>query len=376
MKSTHALAIACFAVSTSSLGCETSAPLGRSGAPENYTVHKVDFTKTARPGAAAGPDDSTNLIGQGQVHTLLEANENVSQIVTMALTDNYLYFAASWDGVYRLPKYGGPVEVVEAGAKHDGRVLMATKDSVIWVKTHDDGSDHPITEIKRRSENGGPTSVLFAGDWGIATTNLAPALQGDATGVYMMAFPIGIFMPHLHHFPAAGGPPRKILTVPEFWLTWLRDDGRIYLASKTELPHETAIEVLDDGAAEPRTLAVLGEQTLLRSMDRDFLYGVTLDGIVRVAKKDGVASEVLKLEGGRHLADVLISDEEKLYFTTVSRDEPADLRSFSKRDGTITVLASGRTFEGPWQIAQDSRLIYLLHDRGRKIAVVAKTPAL
>src|SRR6478672_6425964 len=43
------------------------------------------------------------------------------QIDAMALSDNYLFMAVNWHGVYRMPKFGGPIEELDSdeGATFD-----------------------------------------------------------------------------------------------------------------------------------------------------------------------------------------------------------------------------------------------------------------
>jgi hypothetical protein len=382
MKQTPRPSLLCMFIGAAGLlACEASSSLGSAGAPENYQVRSVDPGAGIPQTVAAGADESVASPAGVPLQPLVRLTQGDGMIRNIAVTDEYLYFATWWEGVYRLPRYGsegdgsgaGPLEVIEAGAKNLFEPLTTSQHGAFWVRSRYDDRDYPSVEVKRRDDAGGSLTTLFSGDWGVTTSNEHSNFQVDATGVYMIAGPAGALNYHLFHVPAGGGPITQVLELPERWPTWLVDDGQLFFADcASARGADCPIRVMPASGGPARLLGSLPTaDAMLAAVDRDALYLQGIEGIWKMAKADGAVSLLLRTEGGARSSRFLVVDDARLYFTAQSA-AGFELRMLDKGATTSVLLTRGDALSRVMQVAQGPRVLYLLHDDGRRISVIAK----
>ena len=86
-------------------------------------------------------------------------------IANMALSDDYLFVTAQWDGIYRLPKYGGAVEAVATDPNAQFNALAANARDVFWVEVRFGPKDELHQKLLRRTAAGGPISTMRSDDF-------------------------------------------------------------------------------------------------------------------------------------------------------------------------------------------------------------------
>ncbi len=86
-------------------------------------------------------------------------------IANMALSDDYLFVTTQWDGIYRLPKYGGAVEAVATDPKAQFNALAANARDVFWVEVRFGPKDELHQKLLRRTAAGGPISTMRSDDF-------------------------------------------------------------------------------------------------------------------------------------------------------------------------------------------------------------------
>jgi hypothetical protein len=352
-------------------GCEISSSLGTAGAPENYQIRTVDPRGTA-PQTVSSGDDGTPAATTVPVQLLVRLVHGDKEIRDLAVTDDHLYFATWWEGVYRLPKYGGELEVVEAGSNNLFEPLTTSRNEVFWVRTRFDKDDYPAIAIKRRADSGGPTSVLFSGDWGVTDS---PQFQANARGLYMIAGRAGAPTYDLFHVPFATPSITPVLTLPVMWPSWRVDDEQLAFTECGAQGCSIVSLGLNDG--QRRVLATLADaeerfdNPTIIGADAAALYLRTTLGLWRVDKQAGTVVRLFTGDSLGRFAARAVVDETRIYYTDRTTAGPA-LFALAKAGGPPTLVANGTTFNDPTRLVDGDQVLYILHDQGRQISVVAK----
>jgi hypothetical protein len=372
MNQTRSAALITLLTAAAAGGCQADSALGSAGAPENYQVRAIDPRATvaqtvslgdeaaAQPGTMGAPAQPLVLVTVGE-----------GRIRNIAVTDDYLYFSAWWEGVYRIPKHGGDIEVIEAGAKNLFEPLATTHNEAFWVRMRFNDEDYPSVEVKHRPDSGGPIGVLFGGDWGITGPNGEDSnFQADASGVYMIAGPAGALDYHLFRAPAAGGALTRILTLSlPTWPTWLLDDGQLAYAGCDGGQQTCRLQTVATASPSdpPRVIASLPSSwTRLSGADALAYYLHDSEGIWKVSKSDGAITKLLATPS----VHTMVVDDHRIYFTAYA-DSADRLRAIPTAGGPVEVV-SDAGFTVLRQIVQDATGLYILHDDGRQISYVAK----
>ncbi|HEY0712461.1 MAG TPA: hypothetical protein VGF45_07295 [Polyangia bacterium] len=323
---------------------------------------------------AVNTDDASEPLMPGELRPqpLFYVADEKLEVTDIGLTSEHLYFSVEWQGVYRMPKHGGAVEVVDAGAKNSFRHLSIVRDDVFWPRTRFGERDRASVEVKHRPTASGPNVLAFSGEWSMHSNH--GHFQADASGIFFVGSSSGSVFLGLWQVATTGGPPTSLLSFEEPWRVpgWKRDAGRIFFATPLlTVSRSTAVSVLVDGQTEPRLLATLpAGSARLHDTDAGFLYLSDSKTVWRVGKDDGVVAEVVTGEVVRSL----LVDDARIYLAA-SLETGGWLNSIDKSDGLRRRVGSGSAFRGLRQLVQDDHHIYSLHDHGHRVSVVAKAPS-
>jgi hypothetical protein len=96
----------------------------------------------------------------GQARPVVRSLDGVHGIDLIAISDDYLFFASDWNGVYRIPKYGGNVDEVEEHRDGIIRGLAANDREVFWVPVHFGARPEGQLDLRRRAVEGGQVTIL------------------------------------------------------------------------------------------------------------------------------------------------------------------------------------------------------------------------
>ena len=181
----------------------------------------------------------------GEAYSLARVTDDKYWISSIAVSDNYLFLATSWQGVYRMPKYGGALTAVEEDDKAVGRVA-ANRDTVFWNRTTFGSGDAPHTQVRQQPAAGGATSTLQEGDFGPFGTNLYPTLVATGDALYMMRSDRpGDFSQRLDRISLRDGTNATVASFPD--------------TGGSEIPWPTTWTLTGDAAMQRRPIAPLVE---------------------------------------------------------------------------------------------------------------------
>ena len=359
-------------------GCGAETPVGSAGSPDAYQIRPAGVSGN-QPIAVALPGSPVVAApGAQDAHPewLVRTANHEHSIESIAVTDGYVYFEAWWEGIYRVPKAGGAIEVIDAATRAEFKPITTAGNQVFWVKSTFDDRDYPHVQLKRRPDGGGPNQVLFDDDWGI--TSSSPELsnfQADASGVYMIAGRAGAFAYDLFHVPPDGGAIGNVLPLePSLsWPSWLIDDARLFFVPRYGVNKSPIRAIAKSGGTDSLIATVPASEATLYALDADSLYLLSQNDIWRAAKDGSNVSAVVHFEGANHPGSHLLVDDSNLYFINTTADA-TELRAVPKAGGTPTTIASGMLFAQSIQIEQDATQFYVLGPGGQEISLVSKTP--
>ena len=378
-----AILVTIFTLAAGGLGCEEQTPLGSSGSPESYSVRPMGQQPVGQivENVIGGPE------GSGPQPDWLVRVSRDHSIRSIAVSDQYLYFVAWWEGVYRLPKTGGTIEVVEAAQQTQFEPATATGNAVYWVRTtFDKDNDYPHLQIRRRLDDGSPSQLLFEGDWAVATSNRTSTFQADDSGVYMIGHTAGGPNVDLHRIATGSGQIQPVFTInTQRWPSWLLQPEGLYLVNCSEGGRvappggsgdcTVGLTAKDgDGALLP--LASLEVPVELYAADAENLY-LLGSGIWKLSKQGGTPIELVPAAAPGRGSRFLLVDDTHIYFSTgTGTGNTIQLFNLPKTGGSPTSLGGGIALADVWQIEQDGDRLYLLRGNGRgegaEISVVSK----
>lgn len=322
----------------------------------------------------------------GEAYSLVRAASADDQITSIAVSDNYLFFATSWKGVYRLPKYGGAIDPVEEDADAIASVA-ASRDTVFWNRTTFGGGDIAHTQLKKRAAAGGASSVLLDGEFSLPGANLNASLSVVSDALYFTRQSTGGTAPiEFARLSLPGGGLTTLLSVPYPLVdpdalprAWVVQGDHFYYtlrgAGGTKL-----LEAKPDGSGATQLAAGASLLGTYLGADADSLYTDgkvgAYEGLVAAAKADGALTPLIK--GGAASPTAFTStlgvDKENVYYMTVDSAAGWQVQAVPKAGGTPTVIGLGSQFDlGIDQMAQDDNNLYLLHN-WHEILLLPKKP--
>jgi hypothetical protein len=370
-----AILVTFLALSWGAIGCEAQTPLGSSGSPEAYQARPVG----QQPVGQTVENVIGGTEGSGpQPDWLVRVNVRDHSIRSIAVSEQYVYFVAWWEGIYRLPKTGGPIEVVEAARETQFEPATATGNAVYWVRTtFDKDNDYPYIQIRRRLDDGSPSQLLFEGDWAVAQHSNFSTFQADESGVYMVAHTAGGPSPDLHRVATGSGQIQPVFTIDSFrWPSWVLQPEGLYLvkcSASNYLDCTVGLTAKDgDGALVP--LTSLDMEAELHAADAENLY-LLGNGIWKVSKQGGTPIRLMPAFGPERWSRFLLVDDTHVYFSA-GTGNAIQLVGLPKAGGPPASVGGGIALENVMQVEQDRDHFYVLRGNGRgegtEISVVSK----
>jgi hypothetical protein len=358
---------------TAGLGCADRTSLGTAGAPDDYQVRAL------RPPAPT-PGSFTPILETDppldNPAWIVRVAQHEHTIQSIAITGQYLYFAAAREGVYRVAKAGGPLEVVEAAAGTRFDPITTTATGVYWTRMSFDEDDYPHIQIKHKADAGGPVSLVFEGDWGVASSNLQSHFQANESSIYMISGKAGAPIYDLYRVPSAGGAMMTMLALdgPFAWPSWLVDESSLYFMSCNN-GTSCALQAVPKEGGTPKPLARFPGGGTLLAADADRLYvrsATDTTSLLAVSKQgdDAVPSATLAI--GSVVGPPVLVDDQNVYFTSSYAIDGAELRAQPKDGRAAFTIAKGPLFYGSIQIVQDEDAFYILRAEGAEVSVVQK----
>ncbi len=305
----------------------------------------------------------------GQPYTLASGVDSNHAIHYIAVSGDYLFFATRWQGVYRLPKYGGDLQVVESDANANTYGLASNGTDVFWIHGTD-GDD----ELRRRSTSGGEIVTMRDNDFSTMSISSSPNLFADERHVFMlseagvdalsldgsdhralMAWPVSPGAPDATYFS------EWVVTYPDIYAT-LTGPGCSSSAPATSSPCGLLRFDIETGASVPLS----GPSPFLQggtveAADETSLFGFSADHIVRIAKSDMAETTVYTPVVGENIVNFyLLADASDLYFESITPDG-WKLRSVPKAGGAARDVGWGpELMGGVWGMTQDDGFVFVL----------------
>ncbi|HRI52600.1 MAG TPA: hypothetical protein PLW65_20695 [Pseudomonadota bacterium] len=321
----------------------------------------------------------------GEAYSLARVTDDKYWISSIAVSDNYLFLATSWQGVYRMPKYGGALTAVEEDDKAVGRVA-ANRDTVFWNRTTFGAGDAPHTQVKQQPAAGGATSTLLEGDFGPFATNLYPTLVATGDALYMMrSDKPGDFSVRLDRLLLRDGTKSTLASFPDTggsaipWPTaWTLTGDHLYYTLNASLPRTVMDVKISSGSTTPLALDAPISSGFLAA-DATGLYsdlpGRTY-GLAKISPTDGAVRTLHTspdLQLGSRTATVAI-DADNIYLLTHDDKVGNQIQAAPKAGGAPTVIGSGSQFQfGVDQFLQDDDNLFVLHE-GHEVLLLPKKP--
>jgi hypothetical protein len=304
-------------------------------------------------------------------------------IDVIAVSDDYLFWAGQYDGIYRMPKYGGEIEVLDSGRSGQYHTLDVAGDHVYW--TRENTGIGPNESIKRRGLTGGPVTTIFGTDLGIVNSSQELSFGADNHAVYFVADALndpGRTKVSLYRVPNGGGSAAVLQTNPlasgvvlpsDRFLSFLADNGDCFVIDAAD----TTLSVIAADTTTPRKLAdlTLDDPMIVQAADADTVYltgGRHIYGVPRAGGALRTIYETTVATGG--LWSSLLVDGTSLYFLLVD-NAATSVMSVPKTGGTATRISrNDAQFAGGIDyIRQDEKNIYVLRSES-EILRLPKTP--
>lgn len=309
----------------------------------------------------------------GEMGTLLEVNDDSHWIEAIALSDNNLFIAVEWAGVYRMPKYGGDVVPLDEDANGAFYQLATDGTRVYWIHVTFDDSDYPFTEIKSQPVEGGPTTIIARGQFGIFNGGPSNRFQ-IADGFAYFSEDLGGQSALTQRVPLDGGERQTMISFPDAISTppWIADDSGVYLT-------DTTIQRITAPGQTPELLATSpGPMATPFGSDANAIYLQTSNGLWSMSKADWSFSPIVVLSDDGYGGSGVMVNESNIYGVDAT-NAPARLMRFPKTGGTATPLAEVQDClvygGGAPFIAVDSQYVFLVCGPQNRIVVAPNVPA-
>jgi len=324
-----------------------------------------------------------NNLQPGEAGTLLELNDDRHWIRDIVVSDNYLFVAVAWAGLYRMPKYGGDIVAVEEDPNSDYGHVATDGERVYWNHNEFDSNDYVHTEVRSQPVDGGPTATLTEGNIAIASFSAASSF-GAAGGYVSWSADSGGDTPGvIERVPAGGGPRQTMLTAADVSMLpyWVADDSGVYF---TTVPlggpsnGACSIEHVSGPGETPQVLAACAtSDSYVIGSDAAAVYLESSVGLWSMSKADRSVSRIQVQSDDGYGGSAVAFDESNVYGVDGWRD-PTLVR-FPKTGGMVTPLGdvTGCLVYGGGQafIAVDAQYVFLVCGDQNRIDVVPNPAA-
>jgi hypothetical protein len=324
-------------------------------------------------------------VAEGQGTSLVRTNDSSSEIAHLAVSDDYLFFSINWQGLVRMPKYGGPPDWVDQDAQAEVLDVTADGAEAFWVRsTFAEPGDVPHTKLERRLASGGPVGIMKDGGIGAGIAGQIPTLAVDAANLYVLdvdatlvwVFPLQGGAPSQVSFAGLVDPASSGATFPN----WVPDYPAIYFSN---CPVASTCALWKADASDGSFVSLMPLQAgpggdSVVAVDDAFVYLIKGGQIVRMSKADLTVSDVTVPGAGQSTSGPLLLDESNVYFT--SYGATVQILKVPKTGGLAQPIGWGSQLQqGIWELAQDPTFVFVLvgpnaTDSGNEILMFPKTP--
>ena len=323
----------------------------------------------------------------GDGYELVRTKDEPHAISVIGVGGNSLFFGAPRQGVYEMPKYGGPIETVDRGTGVLG--LVASADEVVWLKA---APDTPTQMVLRRPTNGGETAILRHGNLNTIGYDNENELVADASHVYTITQTAPLSATAIPEtvidvIPIAGGEAEHVALPPDQrgpYVTVAGDYPVVYFTACAGVIRQCALQKVDLSAGTSEVVAAASDFDAIVGLDEDAVYLLGDRGLWSIARADGSERVLVGAESGIFPSRPFGIDGQSLYF--MGKDPgasvlPAErLMTIPKAGGSIAIIGSDsriNKFE-PWGLAVDDQFVFVLTstttvDSGNEILAFPKT---
>jgi hypothetical protein len=298
----------------------------------------------------------------------------------IALSDNYLFLVVNWNGVFRMPKYGGPIDIIDGDRRAEFDFALTSGKRVYWNHDTFGPGDSPDNRIEGRDIAGGASNTLLEG-FGQFNTNVVPAFQIDDRYLYYFEAPPTQGLPPvtLKRLPLAGGKPEVLIPSGEAssngmpGVDFLADGGDVFVVGGEEL------DIFPAGATTAKKLADLPSTLTLACADVNSVYLTDLTSIYRVPRSGGIVSTLYTTPKDHMLYNFggtrPLVDANSVYFAQMDNNGWT-IMALPKQGGTAQKIS--RTDDpafnlGIDQVLQDDKNLFFVH-HGGEVLMLPKTP--
>jgi hypothetical protein len=340
---------------------------GSSAHPEAYEARPV-----SDPAGTSALDEGPRWV----VRIAGDSEDHQRQIRRFTVAGDYIYFTTGWEGIYRVSRQGGAIEVVEAPAGALFEHLASVGSDVYWMHSTFDERDYPRIRVKTQAAGGAAIRTLFEGDLATLSDSRSSQFQATAEAVVMNGQRSGQAdnRTSLLSVSVRDGALTALLPIEDVFQSpaWAMDGGRLYFSPRTP---EASLRHVGLAGGDPQDLAPLpARDTEVRAVDASHVFLGSSRGLWKVARQAGEAQPLATVGEGSFISQHLQIDERNVYFAQRGPGG-TDLRALPKAGGeAVVLLDDADTVAHIGQLGQDADNLYLLIG-WREIRVVPKTPA-
>jgi hypothetical protein len=336
----------------------------------------------------------------GDPYTILRVNDSPPNVLEMlALSGDYLYFAVSWNGIHRMPKYGGTVSDVDTGRTIEGSGgrsqpyldVRSVGSDVMWSIGNPGANGVVNIEFLASNASGGVRTLLQT------TDNIGGRrprdVQTDDKYIYFVTevspnaypgAPPGPAPTLLRRIPLGGGSDETIysqlsdlLQPKNAWFAAIHeyfvDHGDVFLLSGSGATG-LELDVIRAGTATAVKLADLSasDPPLIAGVDATTVYLVGQENISAAPRAGGAVTTLYQGAPGQYLQPFAV-DANNVYVGR-SDGNTAGVFAQPKQGGALVRIANdGQALLGAVYMAQDDQHLFFIHGK-TEILMLPKTP--
>jgi hypothetical protein len=315
----------------------------------------------------------------------------------IAIDGDDLYVATAWDGVYRLPKFGGGITALDETANNTEYSEVATGDgAVIWEAASFDKRDFPTNHLRRVATGDTTASTIYQAALGGASVTGTKDVQIDGSIVYFTEVMNVTDAGAIHRVPTHGGA--ELPSILPFTLqetagpynptqmptSWIVKNGGVFLAY---CPGDGSCAVERVSADGTQTIATFpGDVAYVRAADETSIYvtnrfynAAPPNEIppIPLLKIDQQTGAIVQLTADGSDAWFMLADDQELFFAAFNTG--ITINAISKQGGDQRIVADLTASHGFSAMAQDDTYLFVLTPVGEgpyqnKVIAIPKHP--
>ena len=313
----------------------------------------------------------------------------------IAIDGDDLYVATAWDGVFRLPKFGGGITALDETANNTEYLELATGDgAVFWTAPIFDENDNGTVRLRRVASGGAAVSTINQTALGTVSISGTKNLKVDGSVVYVTEINTSD-EGAIRRIPTNGGP--ELPTILPFTLqgpgpynqtlmptSWIAKNGGVFIAYCPGDGSCAVQRVTADGTQTIATFA--GDAAFVRAADETSVYvtntfrnAAAPNSIapIPLLKVDQQTGAVVQLTPDGSDGWYMLADDQELFFAAFNTG--ITINAISKQGGDQRIVADLTDLHGISALAQDDTHLFVLTPDGEspyysKIIAIPKHP--